>query len=368
MKTFRRILSLLIVTAVVFSATQAQNKPLLTVVNFDSQGTEFTPEQLGNLARMEVEKLDKFEVMDRYDVNYMVKKHDLDLNGCYGKICLTEIGQVINSEKMMSGTVETYGETMIVTIRLIDVKSKSIEKAHVKEFLNLPKQIRRIFNISVREMFELENDEVLVSQLTKQSQHENKIINPDTERLNLSGPRFGGTAFFGDITETLTAEKYNGGFDASPYMYMLGYQFEVQYLNAGKLQALFEFIPTITGAEQGLFLPNINILHGLRHNVTGWEFGLGLTLGTTKKADGYFDADNNWHLQNEWTQEAVNPYHIVSKVDSRGSYALNTGFIIAAGKSFKSGRMNIPVNLFCIPSKDGIRTGLTIGFNAKKDK
>jgi len=366
MKTIKTIIKTVLFVFLTIININAQDKPLLTVVNFDSQGTNFTPTQLGNLARMEVEKLNKFEVMDRYDVAYMVKKHNLELKGCYGKICLTEIGETINSDKMMSGTVETYGKTMIVTIRLIDVKTKSIEKAHVKEFLNLPEQIRLIFNITVREMFGLDNDETIVAQLTKKNQHENKIINPNVDRLNLSGPRFGGTAFFGNLTKVIEAKKYDGGFDATPYMYMIGYQIEIQYLNSGKLQALFEFIPTITGAEQGLFLPNLNILHGLRHNVRGWEFGLGLSVGLTTKAKGYYDDDDKWHLEYDWNDNYGNPYPIEYKVDSRGEYLINTGLIIAIGKSFKSGRMNIPVNLFCIPSKDGIRGGLSIGFNAKK--
>lgn len=44
---------------------------------------------------------------------------------------------------------------------------------------------------------------------------------------------------------------------------------------------------------------------------------------------------------------------------------IHTGFVFAAGKSFKSGRMNYPVNVFVIPSKSGMRLGLTFGFNAK---
>lgn len=366
MKQSVRVLGIIIGLMVMVQGVNAQKKPLLTVLNFDSQGTEFTPQQLGNLARMEVEKLDMYEVMDRYDVSYMIKKHELDVEGCYGKICLTEVGNIIEADKMISGTVETYGEIMIVTVRLIDVKSKTIEKAHVKEFLNYPKQIRKIMEISIREMFGLENDEVIVAQLTKPDTHESTITNPDISRLNLSGPRFGGTFFTGDIANIITDEKYAGGFDASPYMYMLGYQFEVQYLNAGKLQALFEFIPTITGAEQGLFLPNLNILNGLRHNVHGWEFAMGLSVGVTKRADGYYDDNNQWHLLSEWDYTNPLPYPEESRVDSRGEYALNTGFVIAAGKSFRSGRMNIPVNLFAIPSKDGIRAGISLGFNAKK--
>ena len=36
------------------------------------------------------------------------------------------------------------------------------------------------------------------------------------------------------------------------------------------------------------------------------------------------------------------------------------------GKTFKSGKLNIPVNVYVIPSKDGIRMGASFGFNAKR--
>ena len=365
MKTNMFRSALVALTLVITINALAQQRPQLTVLNFDSQGTEFSPEQLGNLARMEVEKLDKFEVMDRYDVQYMIQKHDLNLENCYGKICLTEVGNAIGSEKVMSGTVEIYNETMIVTIRLIDVESKTIEKTQVKEFLNIPEQIRSIMEITVRKMFGLENNKVLVDQLTDTEQHENKVINPNVDRLNLSGPRFGGTLLVGDQADIMRDKKYQGGFDSSPLLYMLGYQFEVQYLNAGKLQALFEFIPTITGAEQGLFLPNVNIMHGLRHNINGWEFGMGLTLGLVKRADGFYDEEGNWVKLSDYNGPGE-PQRVESRLDSRGDIELNSGFIVALGKSFKSGRMNIPVNLFMVPSQSGLRLGISMGFNAKK--
>ena len=43
--------------------------------------------------------------------------------------------------------------------------------------------------------------------------------------------------------------------------------------------------------------------------------------------------------------------------------------IVAIGKTFKSGYLNIPVNLYYSPKKGGSIIGLTFGFNiAKKPK
>ena len=47
---------------------------------------------MGNLVRMELDKLQKYEVVDRYDVAYLIEKNDLKIDNCFGKICLLEIG------------------------------------------------------------------------------------------------------------------------------------------------------------------------------------------------------------------------------------------------------------------------------------
>jgi hypothetical protein len=271
---------------------------------------------------------------------------------------------------MMSGSVERYGKSIVVTLRLIDVASKSIEKTYVKEFLNLPEEIQGIIHIAVRELFNLPNDPFLVSKLSERFEFDNAINNPNKERLRLDGPRLGTVMYTGETQMRLQEGKGSGGFDAVPVMFQFGYQFEKQYLNEGKLQALFEFIPMITGVDQGYFIPSFTILHGLRSNVNGWEFALGPTLNLITSANGYYDQNNQWQLEDNWKKNPANanvsnPFEIQQRMDSRGEYMVHTGFVFAVGRTFRSGKLNIPLNAFVIPSKHGTRFGLSFGFNAK---
>ncbi len=346
-------------------------KPSLSVLNMDSQGLEYTPNQLGNLLRMEIEKLDKFEVMDRYDVSYLIEKNKIKIDNCYGKICLVEIGKLLKSDNMLSGSVELYGDKIILSLRLVDVNSEKIVKAQVKEFLKYPNEIQTMIRITLYEMFDIPTDAMVnqIKSLTNEEQYENKLINPDKDKLNLSGPRLGLTYFEGELSDIMQAPKWDGGYDMYPVSFMFGYQFEVQYLNSGNFQALFEFLPTITGVDQGRFMPNLSVLMGFRHNVKGWEFAIGPSVGLTQKSKGYYTTDaegkTTWNLQNEWVEDYPNPNHLVKRMDSRGDITYHTGFVLAFGKSFKSGRMNYPFNAFVIPGKNGWRAGVTFGFNAK---
>lgn len=403
------------------SSQTLQKKQSLTILNIDVQGLIMAPSAMGSLVRTEVEKLDTFEVTDRYDINYILEKNKFSsviyadssrqknrykiirlagtsnslfekkdtlelvdkynnadrleknkqfINTCFGKLCLVEIGEAIGSQKMMSGSVERYGNKIVVTLRLIDVKSKSIEKTYVKEFLNLPEEIQSIIHVSVRELFNRPNDRNFVAKLSETFEFDNAINNPDKDRLRLDGPRLGSVFYTGEAETRLREGKASGGYDAVPVMFQFGYQFEKQYLNEGKLQALFEFIPMITGVDQGYFIPSFTILHGLRSNVNGWEFALGPTFNIMSSANGYYDENNKWQLEDTWKNDPANanktnPFEIVNRMDSRGSNSLHTGFIFAVGRTFKSGKLNIPLNMFVIPSKHGTRFGISFGFNAK---
>lgn len=374
MKTIFKSIILFGATCLFTNASIAQTvnkeKSTLTILSIDINGLKSDPQQMGNLVRTELEKLDTFEVMDRYDVAYMVEKNKLSINNCFGKLCLTEIGETIHSDKMLSGSIELYPKSIIYTLRLIDVKTKSIEKTTVLEFLNLPEELQAFTNVTVRTMFNKSIDKNVLIKLTQRNGFDNATNNPQKDRLRLDGPRLGFVAFTGNVSNILQADKSVGGFEAFPAMFQFGYQFEKQYLNEGKIQALFEFVPMITGVDQGYFIPSFSLLHGLRSNINGWEFALGPTINLSPKARGYYDTTNTWHREQDWTsnpdnENIKNPFTIKERLDSRGDYAVQIGFVLAFGRTFKSGKLNLPVNIYVIPSKDGFRIGASLGFNAK---
>ena len=359
-------LIILFVTNFVNEGFAQSKKTSLAVLNIDSQGFDLTPKQMGNLVRIEIEKLDTFEVIDRYDVAYLIQKHDLMIDNCFGKICLVESGKIIKAEKMLSGSVEMYGQTTIITLRLIDVETATIEKTKVKEFLDLPNELQQMIRITMREMFDLPINKEMEVRLTKKYNYENATNNPNKVRLNLAGPRMGVTLFTGTTAKYLALKKIEGGYEAYPIMFQFGYQIELQYLTHGNFQALFEFLPTITGLGQGLFFPSLTFMQGLRHTKYGIEVAFGPTLGIAKIAKGFYIGEN-WYLRDEWVADYPNPYDIEKRMDSRGYYTGSAGFILGIGKTFKSGNLNIPINAYAVWRNNNLQFGLSFGFNVKKN-
>jgi hypothetical protein len=356
----------------------AQTKPTIAVLNIDSKGVINTSEEIGYLVRLELEKTEVYSVMDKYEVSEVVKANKIDMNNCYSKSCLMKAGSLLKVDKMLSGSIERFEEKVIVSLRVIDVTTGVIEKNETTEYLNLP-EIQKMVRVSVKKIVGQEPDPMMVKLLVD---YDVPVESPKNT-LRLNGPRMGFATTLGKAGEILAnPDKSKGGFDMFPVNFQFGWQQELQYINSGNFQALIENIFLIGGLESGKFIPSYTPLLGFRFGKGAWEFGFGPTFRLVKKANGFYDTkgymggkEGDWYLENQWNtgdslagKPTVNPYNIESRLDSRGSTELSTGLVIAIGKTFRSGYLNIPVNIYFAPRKDGSTIGAMIGFNIQKKK
>jgi hypothetical protein len=146
------------------------------------------------------------------------------------------------------------------------------------------------------------------------------IINPPppVRAVNLSGPRFG----FTSMSDSLIEKLHEREIDIHSPISQFGWQFEKEfYSKAGGLAALNEFVVLAGGLEQGVVLPSVSWLVGLR-SAGGAEFGIGPN---------------------------VTPAGVA--------------LAIAGGVTFRSGALNVPMTFAFVPSKDGMRVSMLAGFN-----
>ena len=164
------------------------------------------------------------------------------------------------------------------------------------------------------------------------------------------GPRVGCTFLSEGTSRERIAEAFNRG-DITPWISQFGWQFETRIftLDDGAC-GLVEFVPMIGGLEQGLFLPSASGVLGFRTS-SGVELGVGPNLSLS-----------------------------------------GVGLVLAAGASFKIGKVTFPINFVFSPnitkttqptqgydsstgeyitypgvaSKSGFRMSLVIGFNSRK--
>ena len=321
----------------------------------------------GTTVRRELEKLGVYQIAFRQDMEQVISSDDL--NRCFDLNCMIETGKKLRVDRVISGAIEYIEGSIIIALREVDIQTERVSNSKTKEFRFLPEQLKFMVQITLQEMFGLPTDNQMTQALENRFGRDDYMNNPGSDRLNLTGFRVGAVAIFGDNADVLKGPLNEGGFDVRPFLFQFGYQFETQYLNQGRLQALFEIIPMISGIEQGLFIPSLSLLHGLRDNRTGLEFAFGATMGLTRMEKGYFDDNGAWRLKNEWnygTSENPNPApSMFWRLDSRGNIRGSVGFIAAAGFSLKSGTLNIPMNTFIVSQKDSFRIGVSVGINGK---
>ena len=149
------------------------------------------------------------------------------------------------------------------------------------------------------------------------------VIDPPkfNKTVNLSGPRFGMTALSQGVVDELRRRSITVG----PNISQFGWQFEKQFYSKGSgLAAVNEWVFLAGGLEQGVVLPSLSWLVGLRTR-EGAEFGIGPNV----------------------TPAGVS-------------------LVIAAGVTMRTGTFNVPVNVAVVPSRVGTRVSVLTGFNMRR--
>jgi hypothetical protein len=144
---------------------------------------------------------------------------------------------------------------------------------------------------------------------------------PMLRTVSMAGPRFGLTMLSSGNVDALKKHDIN----VRPLLTQFGWQFEKRvYTNREGLTALTEWVPLISGLEQGVVLPSLNWLVGVR-SPAGLEFGIGPNITP-----------------------------------------LGVGLVVAGGVTVRSGALNIPMTFAVATSRSGARVTILTGFNLRR--
>jgi len=139
------------------------------------------------------------------------------------------------------------------------------------------------------------------------------------QKVARSGPRFGVTWLSGATVDTIQA-RYD--VDVLPIITQFGWQFEKQWtsFDDGPV-ALNELVLLVGGLDQGVVFPSLTWLVGIR---TPGSFEIGVGPNAT---------------------------------------AAGVALAISTGYTFKTGSLNVPINMAIVPSRYGLRASVMTGFN-----
>ena len=138
----------------------------------------------------------------------------------------------------------------------------------------------------------------------------------------MSGPRAGVT-FLSPGVRNQISEDFSE--DLGPVISQFGWQFEKRFMSTeGGATAVTEWVLLFGGADQGVFVPSLTWLLGMR-TVGGIEVAAGPNLSPAGMA-----------------------------------------VAIAAGVTLRAGNLNVPLNVAVVPSESGARVSFLMGFNSRR--
>ncbi len=360
-------------------AQKSEGQQSIAVALPNIENIDVSREIVAKLIQIELIKIDKYKVYDEFDMQEAMQSNELFQNNCYGKRCLAALGKEINADFILSSSLLSFGKRIVITMKIMDIESQQVINTHVMEFVDQKDEIQRMLRILVRQMHDIE---VRPETLAKIAHDDRPIVKSNIYRIDNTGPRVGYSLFSGDLEEFASRSRNQGGLGIFPGATMIGYQFEKQYVGTENFSALGEVLVTVSGLEQGVAIPSIIFMHGVRFGKGGWEIAFGPGFGFSTVSNGFFDTEGLYgNPGNYWTEgefrrsEHYDPvqnnlplYEIDEHLDRRGNtFRLNTRFVFAAGRTFRMGSLNLPVNVFYSNMRNSSMIGLSIGFNVLKD-
>ena len=118
---------LLLITFSVFGF--GQEKIFIAILDFQPKGlSTIEAEILSEKLRQEVVASNFFEVVDRGNMDSILKEQEFSLSGCTSNECVVEIGQLLGVEKIMAGTVGKFGNLFTISLSLTNIETGKLEK------------------------------------------------------------------------------------------------------------------------------------------------------------------------------------------------------------------------------------------------
>jgi len=352
---------LAIATALLLSGSVviAQNSKDAAVLGVYINEVDISPEVAADMLRIELSKIQVYHMLDKLDLMEVEQNSEIEFINCYGRSCLAKAGNEAELDFSVAGAVESLGPKLVVTLKIYNVNRGDYEKTLSMEFYDNIDELQRMMRIVVRKAHGLENEREIVEMLTFYEQA------PTTQRSKLKndGPRFGLAYIGGDAGDIMRLPESKGGYDVMPLMSQFGYQLEKAYISSGDFEALVEGLFLVSGIEQNMFIPNLALLNGFRSTKSGWEVGFGPSFSLRKMASGYLDSANVFVLG---ARPDGTEFERIKQVDSRGTTEFSAAWVWALGKTFRSGYLNIPVNVFFSHGKHGWNLGMSMGFNISR--
>jgi hypothetical protein len=106
------------------------NKTRIAILEFKGDGIpKGTANNVSELLRVEMVKTNKYIIIERTRMDAILKEQGFQQTGCTDETCAVKIGKILSANKIMIGNVMKLQDMFVITSRIVDVETGSIELA-----------------------------------------------------------------------------------------------------------------------------------------------------------------------------------------------------------------------------------------------
>jgi|GEM_PF-4627121 len=108
----------------------AQEKPRIAVMNLKAEGvSEKTASVISSMLRTEFVNSGKFIIIEREQMDSILKEQGFQQTGCTDQACVVEVGRLLSARKMLVGEVIDFQDSLYINIRIVDVEKSEVDVA-----------------------------------------------------------------------------------------------------------------------------------------------------------------------------------------------------------------------------------------------
>lgn len=103
------------------------DRPTLAIIDFEGLGiSEQETRVLTNRLGTHLVQLGAFKIIERGQMQQILKEQDFQMTGCTSNECAVEIGQMVGAQQMLAGSFGRFGSIYTIDMRIIDVTTGGI--------------------------------------------------------------------------------------------------------------------------------------------------------------------------------------------------------------------------------------------------
>jgi len=203
--SMQRILLSILITTSLFA------KDVIAVIELEQKGlTKQEAEILTDRLTTELISLDKYQVVERTNMDKILKEQKFQNSGCTDSECAVEIGQLLNSDFIVIGSVNKLGDTYAIDARLIDVsQGKNIISAKFSKEGKIDVLLTMGITSIAKQLSDLSSDDAyMVENNSSSKQNEGSYKSKD---VKVKGRRVFGLGLFSSSDQVVVDEPVKGG-------------------------------------------------------------------------------------------------------------------------------------------------------------